>query len=107
MSIIDPTSKLSKQDAQRYLKFFSMLLKQSQGRVSFSSHFKKRVVERKLFWSPDALNVIHGGRVVSDGQLESKTDIYRYRVETKQMVLVFEFLDEDWIRCISGWRNRR
>ena len=98
---------MNRRDAQRLLQKFSILLRKGDGRISFSGHFKRRMRERNLFWSPDALNVIHGGKIVSDGQFESNTELYRYRVETRQMVLVVEFLADDWIRCVSGWRKRQ
>ena len=98
---------VKKQKAQLMLTRISHSLKRGGARVSFSDHFKKRVRERNLVWSPDALNVIHGGSIVSDGQVEKKSGQFRYRIETKQMVLIVEFLADDWIRCISGWRKRK
>ena len=98
---------MKKREAQQRLNKLSLLLKQGSGRVSFSTHFKERVKERNLVWSPDALNVIHGGSIVTDGQIEKNSGQLRYRTETKQMVLIIEFLADDWIRCISGWRKRK
>ena len=100
MSMIDITSRLSKERARKVL----LELRSSPERsiVSFTSYCKKRMKQRNLT-TVDIYNVLKKGSIYNDPEYENGA--YRYRVETRKIVVMIEFTNPNIIRCITTWRE--
>lgn len=98
-SSLDVESRLSASQAQKLLK---QILNKSEHYVSIRKHCLEEMKSDNLT-SVDIINVLHGGRIYDEPELEKGT--YRYRVETDKILVVIAFSKPNFIRCVTAWRK--
>jgi|GEM_PF-1083552 len=79
-----------------------VLLSENPNGFAYGSHFKARLVERKMIMG-DIINVLHKGKIFADAEYENGQ--WRYRVSTFKMTVVFAFINPTGIRLITCWRE--
>ncbi|MCP5464761.1 MAG: DUF4258 domain-containing protein [Deltaproteobacteria bacterium] len=100
-STIDIESSLRAGQANKVLK---QILNQGESHyIVFSKHCRKEMSDDNLT-SVDIINVLQGGRIIDDPELEKGT--YRYRVETPNIIVVIAFCKPHMIRCVTAWRKK-
>lgn len=97
-SINDLKSMLDRTQARKKL---TGILAANPNCFSYGHHFKRRLLERQMSLG-DVLNVLYGGWILMDGELENGE--WRYRVETERMVVVIAFLNDAHVRLVTCWR---
>ena len=106
--MIDVTSKLDRNRARKHL---SEVLSKNPNFFSMSRHAREEMKKDKLIVN-DILNVIKGGKILREPEQDSKTDHWKYRVETKRIGIVFRFTnysqndESNGIKVITCWRNK-
>lgn len=95
---------VSRNHARKLLAKFLSLYKEGKAFVHLTNHFKKRCLDRNVSFN-DAVNVMKGGSILKEGEPDIKTGQYVYNVETRQMEISFQFLDENRIRLITVKRK--
>lgn len=73
------------------------------GSFSFSGHAESELAKDDLT-TLDAVNVVRAG-IVEPGEFEK--GCWRYRVRTRQMIVVIAFRSESEIRVVTAWREKR
>lgn len=73
------------------------------GRAAFSGHALEALAEDGLS-TVDAVNVLRAGTVEP---AEFEMGSWRYRVRTRQIVVVIAFRSESEIRVVTAWRGKR
>jgi hypothetical protein len=75
-----------------------------QGVVISSRHAKEELAQDDLT-VVDARNVLRGGKILEEPELENGT--WRYRVQTAQIVVVVAFVSESKLKIVTAWRKRK
>ena len=98
-SNVDLESRLNTFQARKLL---SELLATNPNCFSYGSHFKERLLERKMIMG-DIINVLHRGQILGDAEYENQQ--WRYRVQTLKMTVVIAFINPSHVRLITCWRE--
>ena len=98
-SKIDVTSRLSPAQARKVL---AEIFNHSPNLVSFTKHAREQMQERDLK-SGDVLNVLKGGKILSEPEYENGS--FRYRVQTKKITVVLAFKKPNHVVVITAWRD--
>ena len=98
-SKIDVTSRLTSVQARKVL---AEIFNNSPNLVSFTKHAREKMVERDLK-TGDILNVLKGGKILSEPEFENGS--FRYRVQTKKITVVLAFRKPNHVVVITAWRN--
>lgn len=98
-SIIDVTSRLSPGQARKVL---AEIFNHNPNLISFTKHAHKQMSERDLK-SGDVLNVLKAGKIFSDPEYENGS--FRYRVQTKKMIVVVAFRKPNHVIVVTAWRD--
>lgn len=93
-------SRMSPNQARKRLS--EILNVSGPNHVTFSKHSRDEMKKDSLT-AVDVVNVLKGGHIYKDPELENGT--YRYRVETERMLVVIVFVNPDFIRCVTAWRK--
>lgn len=99
-SKLDVTSRLDRTQARKLLS--EILNKKGMDNV-FSSRHCKEELEKDNMTMCDVFNVLHAGHIYHDAEWIDVN--WRYRVETKKMLVVIAFKNPDTIWCITAWRK--
>lgn len=70
--------------------------------TSFTKHASEEM-EKDNLKTGDIFNVLNAGRIYDDP--ENINDSWRYRVETKKILVVVAFANPNKIRVITAWRK--
>lgn len=101
MSHIDLLYKsLDRAQAKKLLARFLTLYRDGKAFLHITEHFKKRCLTRNANIN-DAVNVMKAGAIIKQGEPDLKTGQAVYNVETAQMAITFQFIDENRIRLIT------
>lgn len=98
------TVRLSRNEAR---KLIAKIVKEHPENIRFSSHSNKELAADGLF-HVDVLNVLQSAdsRIHSEGELENGS--YRYRLETRLIMVVIAFSPEgDGLTVVTAWNKRR
>lgn len=75
-----------------------------QGVVVFSRHAKEELAQDDMD-AVDVNNVLWGGKILEEAELENGT--WRYRIHTAQMVVVVAFVSESKLKIVTAWRKKK
>lgn len=68
-----------------------------------SSRHCKEELKKDNMTMFDVFNVLHAGHIYHDAEWINES--WRYRVETKKMLVVIAFKNPDTIWCVTAWRK--
>lgn len=95
---------IDRAEAKKLLAKFLSFYKEGKAFVHMTEHFKKRCLDRNVNFN-DAINVMKAGAIHKQGEPDIKTGQIVYNVETAQMEVSFQFIDENRIRLITVKRK--
>lgn len=99
-SKLDVTSRLDRTQARKLLS--EILNKSGTDNVLSSKHCKEELRKDSMTML-DVFNILHGGQIYHDAEWIHES--WRYRVETKKMLVVITFKKPDIVYCITAWRK--
>ncbi len=99
-SSIDLESRLERGQARKLL---TQILKADPTYFTYGKYFIQRMDERDLIIG-DIINTLHMGEILTDAEFEKGQ--WRYRVETKKIIVVVSFENPSHIRGVTCWRKK-
>jgi len=99
-SVIDVTSRLSNTRARKLL---AEIFNVNPNFISYTKHAFEQMSEDDLK-TGDILNVLKAGKIYNDPEFENGS--YRYRVETRNIVVVIAFRKRNYVVVITTWRKK-
>ena len=95
---------LDRTQAKKLLAKFLSFYKEGKAFVILTDHFKRRCLDRNVNFN-DAINVLKAGSINKQGEADLRTGQIVYNVETSQMEVSFQFINENRIKLITVKRR--
>jgi hypothetical protein len=99
-SLIDVTSRLSAIQARKIL---AEIFNKNPNFISFTKHAFEQMHDDDLK-TGDVLNVLKAGKIYDNPEFENGS--FRYRVETRRIIVVIAFRRPNHVVVITTWRNK-